>query len=329
MKKIILQIFIVLLCLSAHAQKVSNIRAEQLGQEIVVLYSLEATSSCEVSLLLSQDNGVTWSAPLKNVSGDVGKNISGGEKQITWKVLDEQEYLVGDKIKFKVIANGRKSFEPEMVFVEGGTFQMGNSIGNRSEKPVHSVELSTFHIGKYEVTRELWIEVMGSDLGVFRDCKQCPIDCVNWFNAQDFIKKLNARTGKHYRLPTEAEWEYAARGGKMNCNFKYSGSDNLDEVGWYVENSFGQTHPVGSKKANYLGVYDMSGNVLEWCSDWYEEYKQVSILNPLGPIKGFDRVIRGGRWEADDESCSVSFRYGYLADESNEFFGFRLALSED
>jgi formylglycine-generating enzyme required for sulfatase activity len=329
MKKIIPQIFIVLLCFSAQAQKVSNIRAEQHGQDIVVLYSLETTSPCEVSLLLSQDNGVTWGSPLKNVSGDVGKNISAGEKQITWKVAEELEYLVGDKMKFKVIANGRKSFEPEMIFVQGGTFLIGNSNGNRLEKPVHSVELSSFYIGKYEVTRELWIEIMGSDLGVFRDCKLCPIDCVNWLDAQDFIKKLNAKTGKSYRLPTEAEWEYAARGGKMNCSFKYSGSDNLDEVGWYVENSFGHTHPVGSKKANCLGVYDMSGNVLEWCSDWYEEYKQVSILNPLGPTKGFGRVVRGGRWEADDESCGVSFRYGFEPDESNYFFGFRLALSDN
>ena len=319
-------IFFFLGCLS-NAQKVSNIRAEQRGQDIVVFYSLEATSPCEVSLLLSQDNGSTWSAPLKNVSGDVGKNISAGEKQITWKVLEEQEYLVGDKMKFKVIAIDKKSFEPEMVFVEGGTFLMGSNSGNSNERPVHSVTLGSFNIGKYEVTQAQWKAVMGSNPSYFTDCDNCPVEQVSWNDVNQYIQKLNLQTGKNYRLPTEAEWEYAARSGRMNNKCKYSGSDNLDEVGWYVENSFGQTHSVGCKKSNDLGLFDMSGNVLEWCSDWFDEYKQVVVFNPVGPKNGFGRVIRGGRWEADDESCSISFRYGFNADESNYFFGFRLALS--
>ena len=150
-------------CVQISAQKVSNIRAEQRGQSIVVLYSLETTSPCEVSLILSQDNGATWGRALKNVTGDVGKNILSGEKQVTWEVLEEQEYLIGDKLKFKVIASGRKSFEPEMVFVEGGTFQMGSTSGNEDEKPVHSVTLNSFNLGKYEVTQAQWKAVKGKN----------------------------------------------------------------------------------------------------------------------------------------------------------------------
>jgi hypothetical protein len=147
--KIVFSLFFLITCFIAHAQKVSNIRAEQRGQDIVVLYSLETTSPCEVSLLLSQDNGTNWSAPLKNVSGHVGKNIAAGEKQITWRVLEEREQLVGDKIKFKVVVSDKNSFQHEMVFVEGGTFRMGSISGESYEKPVHSVTLSSFNIGKY------------------------------------------------------------------------------------------------------------------------------------------------------------------------------------
>ena len=186
-RAIIIQGFLSILCFQSQAQKVSNIRAEQLGQEIVVLYSLETTSPCEVSVLLSQDNGATWGSPLKNVSGDVGKNISTGEKQITWKVLEEKEFLVGDKMKFKVIANGRKSFEPEMVFVEGGTFQMGCASGNEDEKPVHSVTLSSFNIGKYEVTQAQWKAVKGKNPSRSSKCDRCPVEFVILIDVQDYI----------------------------------------------------------------------------------------------------------------------------------------------
>ena len=191
MKKAILQIFLALLCLSAQAQKVTNLRAEQRGQDIVVFYSLETSSPCEVSLLLSQDNGTTWGSPLKNVSGDVGKNISAGEKQIIWKVLEEREQLVGDKIKFKVIANGKKSFEPELVFVEGGMFQMGSNSGESNEQSVHTVTLSSFNIGKYEVTQAQWKVVMGSNPSKFSGCDNCPVENVSWNDVQDFICKLS------------------------------------------------------------------------------------------------------------------------------------------
>ena len=325
MNKILFLIFFVFFIGSAHAQKVSNIRAEQRGQDIVVLYSLESTSPCEVSLLLSQDNGATWSAPLKNVSGDVGKNISDGEKQITWKVLEEREQLVGDNMKFKVIANGKKSFEPEMIFVEGGTFQMGSSSGDLDEKPVHSVTLSGFNIGKYEVTQAQWKAVMGNNPSYFSGCDNCPVETVSWNDVQDFIGKLNAQTGKNYGLPTEAEWEYAAKGGKSSKGYKYSGSNDLNVVSWNIDNSGNKTHIVGGKQANELAIYDMTGNVWEFCSDWYGAYNSYSEMNPTGASSGRNRVLRGGAWNCIASICRTAVRVVNSPDP-DRLGGFRLVL---
>ena len=325
MKKIVFQIIFSVLCLSAQAQKVSNIRAEQRGQDIVVLYSLETTSPCEVSLLLSQDNGVTWGSTLKNVSGDVGKNISAGQKSITWKVLEEREQLVGDKIKFKVVASGKKSFEPEMIFVEGGTFQMGSSSGESDEKPIHSVTLSAFNIGKYEVTQAQWKAVMGNNPSSFTGCDDCPVENVSWNDVQQYISKLNSQTGKNYRLPTEAEWEYSAKGGKSSKGYTYSGSNNLNAVAWYTDNSGSKTHAVGGKKANELGIYDMAGNVWEWCSDWYGTYNRYSETNPTGASSGQIRVLRGGSWYYDASSCRAAKRVRNDPDYRYSL-GFRLVL---
>ena len=326
MKKIIFQLMSVVLCLTAQAQKVSNIRAEQRGQEIVVLYSLETTSPCEVSLLLSQDNGVTWGSPLKNVSGDIGKNISAGEKQITWKVLEEREQLVGDNLKFKVIANGKKSFEPEMIFVEGGTFQMGSNSDESDEHPVHSVTLSAFNIGKYEVTQAQWTAIMGNNPSNFKGCDDCPVETVSWDDVQDFIRKLNAQTGKNYRLPTEAEWEYAANGGKSSKGFTYSGSNDLNAVAWNTDNSGSKTHTVGGKQANELVIYDMSGNVSEWCSDWYGAYNSYSETNPTGASSGHGRVRRGGSWNGYANPCRTANRSGSYPYGKYNRNGFRLVL---
>jgi formylglycine-generating enzyme required for sulfatase activity len=325
MRKIVFQIILSVLCLSAQAQKVLNVRAEQRGQEIVVLYSLETTFPCEVSLLLSQDNGVTWGSPLKNVSGDVGKNIAAGEKQINWKVLEERELLVGDKIKFKVITSGKKSFEPEMVFVEGGTFQMGSSSGESDEKPVHSVTISAFNIGKYEVTQAQWKAVMGNNPSSFSGCEDCPVETVSWNDVQDFIRKLNVQTDKNYRLPTEAEWEYAAKGGKRSKGYAYSGSNDLNSVAWSKDNS-GRTHGVGSKQANEIGVYDMTGNVLEWCSDWYGPYNNYSETNPTGASSGQYRVLRGGSWFNFPNFCRSGLRNWIDQFYRLDYIGFRLVL---
>ena len=326
MKKAFLQIYLVVLCLSAQAQKVTNIRAEQRGQDIVILYSLETTSPCDVSLLLSQDNGATWSIPLKNVSGDVGKNIASGEKQINWNVLEEREQLVGDKIKFKVIANGKRSFEPELVFVEGGAFQMGSNSGEEDEKPIHSVTLSSFYIGRYEVTQAQWKAVMGNNPSNFGGCDDCPVENVSWIDVQQYIAKLNSQTDKNYRLPTEAEWEFSARGRKSSKGYTYSGSNDLNAVAWNTDNSGSKTHTVGGKQANELGVYDMSGNVWEWCSDWYGTYNSYSETNPTGASSDQYRVLRGGGWNFYASGCRTTNRFGYFPHNRDINYGFRLVL---
>jgi formylglycine-generating enzyme required for sulfatase activity len=325
MEEIIFGLLFVFGSINSSAQVVSNIRAEQRGQDIVVFYSLETTSPCEVSLLLSQDNGVTWSTPLKNVSGDVGKNIASGEKQITWKVLEEQEYLVGDNMKFKAIANGRKSFEPEMVFVEGGSFQMGCTSGNEDETPVHSVTLNSFNIGKYEVTQAQWKAVKGKNPSRSSKCDSCPVEFVTWIDVQDYIERLNVETGKNYRLPTEAEWEYAAKGGENYKGYIYSGSNDINSVAWYQNNCGGKTHPIGLMQANELGIYDMSGNVWEWCSDWYDYYPSYSETNPRG-LSGKYAVIRGGGWNYSDHQCRVSNRGVRGRDDKYFAVGVRLVL---
>ena len=327
MRKLVFLLFLVGECCSSHAQKVSNIRAEQRGQDIVVLYSLETTSPCEVSLLLSQDNGSTWSTPLKNVSGDVGKNISAGEKQITWKVLEESEQLVGDKIKFKVIANGKKSFEPELVLVESGTFQMGSKRESSSERPVHEVTLSSFYIGKFEVTQDQWSAIMGSNPSERLRCGNCPVANVSPSDVQVYIQRLNEESDKSYRLPTEAEWEYAARGGRYSNGYVFAGSNDVNEVAWVYDpnSSKGEkAHEVGTKKPNELGIYDMSGNVCEWCSDWLGKYSRHSQINPKGPLTGTYYVIRSGSIRRSAQQCTVTNRFGWNTEMTAT--GFRLVL---
>jgi formylglycine-generating enzyme required for sulfatase activity len=199
------------------------------------------------------------------------------------------------------------STEIEMVLVKGGTFTMGCTAEQGSdcfdwEKPAHKVTLSDFYIGKYEVTQAQWIAVMGSNPSRFSDCENCPVEWVSWEDVQDFIQKLNTKTGLNYRLPTEAEWEYAARGGAQSWGYKYSGSNNVDEVAWFSDNSGKKTHPVGTKKANELGIYDMSGNVWEWCYDWYGYYSSEAKTNPKGASSASLRVLRGGSW-ANGRAC--------------------------
>jgi uncharacterized protein (TIGR02145 family) len=189
--------------------------------------------------------------------------------------------------------------EPEMIRVEGGTFIMGSESGNDSEKPPHEVTLSNFAISKYEITQAHWKLVMGSDDEISnKGCEKCPVDNVNWNRAQEFVQKLSAQTGKRYRLPTEAEWEYAARGGSKSGNYMFSGSNSIDAVAWHGGNSGGKAHPVGTKQANELGIFDMTGNVEEWCSDWSGSYAGEPAFDPLGPITCSQtppsRVLRGG-----------------------------------
>jgi formylglycine-generating enzyme required for sulfatase activity len=221
----------------------------------------------------------------------------------------------------------------EMVFVKGGTFTMGatseqGSDAESVEEPTHSVTLSDYYIGKYEVTQAQWRAVMGSNPSYFTG-DNLPVDRVTWGDVQLFLRKLNAKTGKKFRLPTEAEWEYAARGGSQSKGYKYSGSNTVGDVAWYENNSSSRTHPVGQKQPNELGIYDMSGNVFEWCQDLYGGYSSSSQTNPKGPSSGSYRVLRGGSWKSDARYCRVSYRGCYYPHYPNTDFGFRLVCSPD
>jgi formylglycine-generating enzyme required for sulfatase activity len=239
----------------------------------------------------------------------------------------------------------------QMVLVRGGTFTMGCTSEQGSdcsdwEKPAHSVSLNDFYIGKYEVSQQQWSEVMGANPSYFKGDK-LPVEKVNWNDVQEFIRALNAKTGKNYRLPTEAEWEYAAREGSQSKGYRYSGGNSAGEVAWYYENSGNSAlkdsewnmddlgkyncrpHPVGSKKANALGIYDMSGNVWEWCSDWYGAYPASAQTDPAGASAGANRVYRGGSWSDLAQNMRVSLRFNISPDYRNDFLGFRLARSEN
>ena len=220
----------------------------------------------------------------------------------------------------------------DMVKVEAGTFMMGATSEMQNpwddEKPVHQVTLTNdYYMGKYEVTQALWKTVMGSNPSYSKG-DNLPVEEVSWNDCQEFISKLNSLTGKKFRLPTEAEWEYAARGGKKSRGYQYSGSSNISDVAWCSDNSDSKTHPVGTKQSNELGLYDMTGNVWEWCQDWYGSYVSSSQTNPTGAVSGSRRVGRGGGYSGDARYCRSSYRGIYSPDDRFSYLGLRLVLSE-
>ena len=235
----------------------------------------------------------------------------------------------GNNVIFIPVKNG---ITIDMIKVEAGTFMMGATSEMQNpwddEKPVREVILTNdYYIGKYEVTQSLWQAVMGTNPSYFKG-DNLPVEQVSWDNCLEFISKLNSLTGRKFRLPTEAEWEYAARGGRKSRGYQYSGSFNISDVAWYNGNSGNKIHPVGMKQANELGVYDMSGNVCEWCQDWYGSYVSSSQTNPLGANSGSFRVCRGGSWYFDTGNCRSSFRSRGNPDTRSRYLGFRLVLSE-
>ena len=252
-----------------------------------------------------------------------GKSQPAGNDTEVIKSVDETEHASSQLNP--VIQNLMNN----MVYVSGGTFTMGatNEQGSDvedDERPAHQVILSSYSIGKYEVTQEEWEAVMGSNPSVYKGAKR-PVENVSWWNCQEFIRKLNAMTGKKFRLPTEAEWEYAARGGMKSKGYKFSGSNDLRQVAWYDLNSEHTT--VGTKRSNELGLFDMSGNVWEWCQDyWCDRYSGDDQTNPTGPASGSYRVIRGGSWITPAGGCRVSYRGNYAPAEWSSILGFRLAL---
>ena len=241
------------------------------------------------------------------------------------KEMEVREIRVGD-VQFR------------MMPVAGGTFRMGadekqGSWAAADEKPLHEVALSDYYIGQYPVTQGLWREVTGRNPGNNKAGDDYPVEYVSWKDCQEFIKKLNDRTGLAFRLPREAEWEYAARGGWQSRGFIYSGSDNADDVAWHEGNSSlgfwkgRRTHPVGQKKPNELGLYDMSGNVWEWCQDWYGEYTAETQTDPAGPASGRYRVFRGGSNWRVARGCRVSARSCCGPGHRDGSIGLRLVLS--
>jgi len=263
-----------------------------------------------------------------NISENVNASIDAKldvAVEATYPKIQNQTSTAGGSRIFTV---GGVTFK--MIAVEGGTFTMGATSEQGSdaydgEKPTHSVTLSSYSIGETEVTQALWQAVMGSNPSRFSG-SQKPVEWVSWNDCQDFIKKLNAITGENFRLPTEAEWEFAARGGNKSRGYKYAGSNTIGDVVWYGSNSKYETHNVGNKQANELGLYDMSGNVWELCSDWYDGYSSGSQTNPKGPSSGDRRVHRGGSWGSDAGDCRVSSRNYYVPTYRYYNLGFRLAL---
>ena len=281
----------------------------------------------DVTALVNQIIGSgSYSAQACDVNGDGEVNVSdvtalvnliingGGESE------DSNQTFTVNGVSF------------DMIAVEGGTFTMGATSEQGSdayddEKPAHQVTLSSYYIGKTEVTQELWQAVMGSNPSKFSGTN-LPVEKVSWEDCQSFVIKLNELTGKNFRLPTEAEWEYAARGGNKSNGFKFSGGNNIAEVAWYSKNGNKISHPVATKAPNELGIYDMSGNVWEWCSDWYSSsyYTSSSQTNPTGPNSGSYRVYRGGSWSGNDRYCRVSHRDSNYPSYRFNYVGLRLAL---
>ena len=217
----------------------------------------------------------------------------------------------------------------ELIFVKGGCYKMGSTVLS-DEKPVHDVCVSDFSIGKFEVTQGQYAAVMGSNPSGFSQCgADCPVEQVSWNDAQAFITKLNAKSGRQYRLPTEAEWEYAAQSGGKDE--KWAGTNDEAELGkyaWYDKNSEKKTHRGGLKKKNGLGIHDMSGNVWEWCQDWYNEayYEDSPKDNPPGPDIGEKRVLRGGSWNDNGSSARAAYRFRVVPVGRGSSVGFRLVL---
>jgi len=337
---------------TGYATEIKNLTSGQSGERGFVQYDLVGKLGVKEAdvTVFAEIGGERYPAGKLSLTGDFGAKVKVGTgRRFYWDFLKDYPAGFDGEVTWDVeavgaplaapasapaVASGSGFTDPttgmEFVPVKGGCFQMGDTFGDgyASEKPVHEVCVDGFSIGKYEVTQGQWKAVMGNNPSKFSSCgDNCPVEQVSWNDVQDFIGKLNSRSGRNYRLPTEAEWEYAARsGGKSE---KYSGSSSIDSVAWYGGwdgNSSSTTH-VGRKGANGLGIYDMSGNVWEWCSDWYGEeyYGESPRSNPQGPSTGSGRVGRGGSWSGEPASVRASNRSNG-SPSANRFstLGFRL-----
>lgn len=360
MKRIYLTLALVLLAAMLCAEPtVTNVNASQRtdgSQKVDIYYDLSNSvgGPMTVWLMGSNDNGSSWNMPCSTVSGAIGRNVyAGTNKHIVWNAAVDFPNTSCANFKFRVIAFGGDipPIPEEFVYINGGTFNMGG----------RAVSLSSYMIGTFEITQGQWQTVMGSNpasgYGVGSDY---PVYYVSWYA---ILKYCNLRsmaegltpcysisgstnpanwgevptsrndawdavicdwTANGYRLPTEAEWEYAARGGSETPNYVYAGSNDIDLVAWYDGNSGGSTHPVGQKLPNGLVIFDMSGNVWEWCWDWYGSYSGGGQINPTGPESGSSRVLRGGCWYLNAAGCRVASRNNSSPYYGRINYGFRL-----
>lgn len=338
MERICLICLVVLSSIVVHAQTVTNVVAKQVGNTVEITYDIDKPA--KVSLLLSKDGGATYAPIPKTLSGDVGL-IKAGHRKITWNMLADGEDWEVQNARFKVVAKNisKHAFTVNgisftMIYVDGGTFTMGCTEDQGrdcefDEKPAHQVTLSDYYIGEIEVTCDLWDAVM---LGKKSKEDKDPKTSVTWFDCQAFIRKLNtaleAKLGAlRFALPTEAEWEYAAREGHMagSYQYKFSGSDAASPVAVHSQ-LYGVVKSTASKQANALGIYDMSGNVWEWCHDWYGAYSEDAEINPTGTYMGTGRVKRGGGASSKPVECRVANRSYDDPNKRSPDVGFRLVL---
>jgi len=345
--------------LTLHKDQLSGLAVDESD-----MYSVRCVLDEGGSLALSAEEGGTVSSNPRKTSYKAGEQatitaaLKSGYEFVKWtggKVADSASAVTTVTVRsnmeitavFREIPSGgkagavktaaartvkRKAGKPEieMVFVKGGTFKMGFDCecenGKNPTHAAHNVTVGDFYIGKYAVTQKQWLQVMDSNPSGGVEGDDYPVNNISWYDAQEFIERLNAATGKKYRLPTEAEWEYAARGGAESKGYEYSGGGNPDDVAWHDGNSGGGSHPVGSKAPNELGIYDMSGNVWEWASDWFGDYDSGDQVNPTGPQAGKFRVNRGAYWGLIAEDCKVYQRGYYPPSGSGYDTGFRLVL---
>jgi formylglycine-generating enzyme required for sulfatase activity len=323
--------------LQAGAQQITNIKVSQQSNKLYISYNLTAPDEdkFDIKVKASTDGGRSFTIIPESMSGALKSVSPGKNQQIIWDVVRDIELFANDNpldrsiMVFDLEPVLLCKFNIEMVFIKGGNYQMGSNYSSSDEKPMHEVTLNDFYIGKYEVTQKLWQQVTGYSPSHFEGCPECPVENVSWNDVQVFISKLNQQTKLEYRLPTEAEWEYVARGGLDDTPSTYSGSNTIGDVAWYLTNSSRKTHPVGLKQPNEKGVYDMSGNVWEWCSDWYDRsyYVNCPQNNPQGPSKGTLRVLRGGGWDNKNFYCRVAFRASFDPGVSGNNVGLRLVRS--
>ena len=295
-------------------------------------YGFFASESDKTIMFNDADNWVTFTRQLPSTA--LAQGHSGCLSVPT--MTDRNGWTIKDYQNQTITVKG-VSFV--MVTVKGGTFTMGATAEQTgaasSEKPAHQVTLSSYYIGQTEVTQALWKAVMGysptsngsSWSSYYGLGDNYPAYYICYDDVLSFISKLNSLTGRTFRMPTEAEWEYAARGGNKSKSYLYSGGNTLDNVGWYKSNTNSETHPVAQKAANELGIYDMSGNVWEWCSDWYGSYSSSSQTNPTGPSTGSNRVLRGGGWDITATYCRVTNRGSNTPSYRGDGNGVRLVLS--